>query len=74
MGDYFLDIQYLQIILGWVERPRAEEVGLADRVLVEPASQVDWSIIRINQSGREIQSSDPVRSKQDLNFKKRIHF
>ena len=36
---------------GCVERPRAEEVGVADRVQVEPVSEVDWSIIRMNQSG-----------------------
>ncbi len=31
--------------------PRAEEVGLADLVEVEPVDSGDWDIIRLNQSG-----------------------
>ncbi len=48
---------------------RAEEVGLAEVVEVEPVDSGDWDIIRLNQSGErpgEFQQAQPIRQYMDM--------
>jgi hypothetical protein len=48
---------------------RAEEVGLAEVVEVEPVDSGDWDIIRFNQSGERpgwFQQTQPIRQYRDV--------